>query len=148
MSSSYLRSMNAPSDTEVDYAVHNTAKWSENEETAVDDANDNAKSSKLQGGHNSDDWNYVRRTLAKEKPLPPITINNVLQNINWISFLVLTIVPALAFYGATTTPLTWKTAVWCVVYYFYSEWHAVYLSILPAVVRAWLVAAASLSSRL
>jgi len=120
MAPAYLRSMHAPSDTEVDYAVHSTAKWSENEETAVDEGQQKSKSSKLQGGHNSDDWNYVRRTLAKEKPLPPITLKNVHKTINWISFFVLTLVPALAFYGAATTPLTWQTAVWCVVYYFYT----------------------------
>ena len=62
--------------------------------------------------------NYVSWTLRTSKPAPPITMGNLLQNIQWISLLVLTITPSLAIYGALTVPLQWKTAVWSVVYYF------------------------------
>lgn len=56
----------------------------------------------------------------KEKPLPPITWRNVHKNINWVSFVVLTVVPILSFYGAATTKLQWQTALWAVIYYFYT----------------------------
>ncbi|KAM0753685.1 putative stearoyl-CoA 9-desaturase [Meredithblackwellia eburnea MCA 4105] len=64
--------------------------------------------------------NYVRKVLAKERPLPPITLKNWYKEINVISTLALTIVPALAFYGALTTKVQLKTAIWAVVYYFYT----------------------------
>ena len=123
--------MASTSDTEADYGYPSPAKFSENDsetDTAAIDsgyggnATATSHSQKQQQGsrHADDDWNYVRRTLAKEKPLPPITIKNVHKNINWISFIVLTVVPTLALYGAFTTKLTWQTAVWSVVYYFYS----------------------------
>ncbi|KAI0342323.1 delta9-fatty acid desaturase [Trametopsis cervina] len=62
--------------------------------------------------------NYVSWSLKSQKPLPPITMNNLLQNIQWVSFLVLTITPSLALYGALTVKLHWQTAVWSVIYYF------------------------------
>ena len=83
------------------------ASDSEGETTAVDD-----------GTYNDD--NYVRKVLAKEKPLPPITLGNLYKNINVISTLALTVVPALAIYGAFTTPVMWQTALWAVAYYFYT----------------------------
>lgn len=80
---------------------------SEGETTAVDD------------GTYQDD-NYVRKVLAKERPLPPITLKTLPQNINVISTLALTVVPALAIYGAFTTQIRWQTALWSVIYYFYT----------------------------
>ena len=62
--------------------------------------------------------NYVSWSLKNQKAAPPITMSNLLQNIQWISFLVLTITPSLAIYGALTVKLQWKTAVWSVIYYF------------------------------
>ncbi|GAA5919031.1 hypothetical protein JCM6882_009685 [Rhodosporidiobolus microsporus] len=79
----------------------------EGETTAVDD------------GTYADD-NYVRKVLAREKPLPPITLANLHKNINLISTLAITIVPCVAIYGALTTELKWQTAVWSVLYYFYT----------------------------
>lgn len=124
---SQLRSMASTSDTEADYSYPSPSKLN-NSHSEIDsddhDAADSGYTSKAAGSkgsrHADDDWNYVRRTLAKEKPLPPITLKNVHKNINWISFIVLTVVPSLALYGAFTTKLTWQTAVWSVVYYFYS----------------------------
>lgn len=85
---------------------------SEGETTAVDD-----------GSYHDD--NFVRKVLAKEKPLPAITLGSLLQNIQWVSTLALTIVPMLAIYGAFTTPVRWQTALWSVLYYFFTglgEW--------------------------
>lgn len=109
------------SETEVDYKAHQSS-WDSQEDTAVDTTQEglNGKKQNNPAFHSSEDWNYVRRTLAKEKPLPPITWRNVHKNINWISFLALTIVPVLAFYGAATVPLQTKTAIWAVVYYFFT----------------------------
>jgi len=83
------------------------ASDSEGETTAVDD------------GTYQDD-NFVRKVLAKERPLPPITLKTLPQNINVISTLALTVVPALAIYGAFTTQIKWQTALWSVIYYFYT----------------------------
>ncbi|GAA5955869.1 hypothetical protein JCM3765_000024 [Sporobolomyces pararoseus] len=79
---------------------------SEGETTAVDDV--------------SPDDNYVRKVLAKERPLPPITLKNLHKNINVISTLALTVVPILSIYGALTTEVKWPTALWAVLYYFYT----------------------------
>lgn len=73
---------------------------SDGETTAVDDLADD---------------NYVRKVLAKERPLPPITLKNLYKEINVISTLALTIVPALAFYGALNVEVRWQTMVWCVL---------------------------------
>ena len=61
------------------------------------------------------DENYVRRVLSKERPLPPITLRNWYKEINVISTLALTVVPALAFYGAMTTKIRLPTFIWAVV---------------------------------
>jgi len=62
--------------------------------------------------------NYVQHTLKTTKPLPPVTWGNLLENINWISLLALTLSPAVAIYGMFTTELCWKTAVFSVFWYF------------------------------
>lgn len=62
--------------------------------------------------------NYVTHTLQTQKHLPPITRKNLLQNINWISFLALTVTPTLAIYGACTTQWNTKTFWWSVIYYY------------------------------
>lgn len=95
--------------TEQDHSDDSDNSYSdgEGETTAVDD------------GYNVDD-NYVRKILAKEKPLPPITWKTLPQNIQVVSTLALTIVPALAIYGALTTKLETKTFLWAVAYYFYT----------------------------
>jgi stearoyl-CoA desaturase (delta-9 desaturase) len=79
---------------------------SEGETTAVDDV--------------VPEDNYVRKVLAKERPLPPITLKNLHKNINVISTLALTVVPLLSIYGALTTEVKWQTALWAVLYYFYT----------------------------
>jgi len=62
--------------------------------------------------------NYVSATIAKQKYLPPVTWGNLLQNIQWISFLAITVTPTVAIYGMFTTNFNWKTALWSVIYYF------------------------------
>ncbi|KGB75132.1 stearoyl-CoA desaturase (delta-9 desaturase) [Cryptococcus deuterogattii R265] len=62
--------------------------------------------------------NYVSYTIANQKYLPPITWKNLIHNIQWISFLALTVTPSLAIYGIFTTAWNTKTAIWSVIYYF------------------------------
>lgn len=87
-------------DNPLDSESDDNAYDSEGETTAVDDLADD---------------NYVRKVLAKERPLPPITLKNLYKEINVISTLALTVVPALAFYGALNVEVRWQTMVWCVV---------------------------------
>ena len=56
--------------------------------------------------------NYVTATIAKTKYLPPVTWKNLIWNIQWISFLAITITPAVALYGLSTTPVQRKTLIW------------------------------------
>ncbi|KAF9009129.1 delta 9-fatty acid desaturase protein [Hymenopellis radicata] len=62
--------------------------------------------------------NYVTQTLKNTKPLPPITLGNLLSNIEWVSTLVLLMTPIMGVIGAFYTPLRWQTAVWSVVNYY------------------------------
>ncbi|ORY77210.1 putative stearoyl-CoA 9-desaturase [Leucosporidium creatinivorum] len=91
------------------------------------------EASDSEGEHNTDDEgettavdtstatdNYVRKVLAKERPLPPITIATLPENLQIISCIALTLVPTVAIYGAFTTPLMWQTALWCFIFYFYT----------------------------
>jgi stearoyl-CoA desaturase (delta-9 desaturase) len=84
---------------------HTESSDSEGETTAVDEISDD---------------NYVRKVLAKERPLPPITLQNWYKEINIISTLALTIVPALAFYGAMNVQVQFKTVLWAIAYYYYT----------------------------
>ena len=62
--------------------------------------------------------NYVAWTLKNQKPRPPITWANLLDNIQWLSLAVLTVTPSIALYGFFTHKLQWQTFVWSVIYYF------------------------------
>jgi stearoyl-CoA desaturase (delta-9 desaturase) len=62
--------------------------------------------------------NYVSHMIQNQKYLPPITWSTLLQNIQWISFLALTVTPALAIYGVFTTERDWRTVAWAITYYF------------------------------
>ena len=89
------------------------------------DSDDSLVASDSEGDHTAVDEaviedNYVRKVLAKEKPLPPITLRSLWKEINVVSTLALTVVPALAFYGAMNVKLQWQTALWSVVYYFFT----------------------------
>ena len=62
--------------------------------------------------------NYVSWSLRNQKPRPPITFDNLLENIQWLTFAILTITPSIAIYGLFTHKLRWETFVWSVLYYF------------------------------
>lgn len=64
--------------------------------------------------------NYIQQALSKPPVLPPFQWRHLHKELQWISFLVLTVTPALGIYGCFTTPVVWQTAVWTVVYYFFS----------------------------
>jgi stearoyl-CoA desaturase (delta-9 desaturase) len=62
--------------------------------------------------------NYVSATIAKQKYLPPVTWKNLIYNIQWISFLAITVTPSIAIYGMLTTPYNRNTVIWSIVYYY------------------------------
>lgn len=62
--------------------------------------------------------NYVSWTLRNQKALPPITLGNLFQNLQWLTVAILTITPAIALWGMFHVKLRWETAVWSVLYYF------------------------------
>ncbi|KAL7416327.1 hypothetical protein BDY24DRAFT_379311 [Mrakia frigida] len=64
--------------------------------------------------------NYVQDTMEKQVVLPPITWSTLLQNIQWISFLALTVTPSIAVYGFYNVAWNNKTAIWCFIYYLVS----------------------------
>lgn len=64
--------------------------------------------------------NYVSWTLKNQKPLPPITLATLFENVEWPTFIVLVLTPSLALYGLFTVHMQWKTFVWSVAYYFFT----------------------------
>lgn len=62
--------------------------------------------------------NYVQHTLTTVPPLPPIQFKNILNELQWISVLAITITPTIAIWGAMHTTLKWQTAVFAVFWYF------------------------------
>jgi stearoyl-CoA desaturase (Delta-9 desaturase) len=48
----------------------------------------------------------------------PWTLSNWHKHLNWLHVYILIGVPILGLYGAFTTPVQTKTAVWAVIYYF------------------------------
>lgn len=91
---------------------------SEDESTGAASVPQPKKKSAFSDGDIPDD--YVTRTLEREPALPPVQWKNVLGEIQWVSFIILTSTPLLGLYGLFTTPLQWKTFAWSVVYYFFS----------------------------
>ena len=79
---------------------------------------DKSKQSEFADANIPDD--YVARVLATEKPLPPIQWKNILNEIQWVSTLALTITPILAIYGLFTTSWTQPTFWWMMTYYFFT----------------------------
>nr|AEZ65020.1 delta 9-fatty acid desaturase [Cunninghamella echinulata] len=64
--------------------------------------------------------NFVSWTLKNQKPLPPITLATLFENVEWPTFIVLVLTPSLALYGLFTVHMQWKTFVWSVAYYFFT----------------------------
>ncbi|KIJ19333.1 hypothetical protein PAXINDRAFT_7824 [Paxillus involutus ATCC 200175] len=60
--------------------------------------------------------NYVSYTLKHQKVLPPVTWDNLLQNLNWLNVGILGLTPLLGFTGAYFTCLRWETAVGCIIW--------------------------------
>lgn len=56
--------------------------------------------------------NYVTHTIQRQKWLEPVTWRTLIWNIQWISFIVITVTPILAVYGLFTTELNRKTFIW------------------------------------
>jgi hypothetical protein len=64
--------------------------------------------------------NYVEYTIRTQKVLPPVTAENWWKELNYISAGVIVFVPLITLYGAFTVPLQQKTAVFSVLYYFFT----------------------------
>ena len=80
--------------------------------------------------------NYVAYTLRNAKPRPPLSWNNILGELQYVSLAVLTITPTIAIVGSMHTPLKWQTAVFAVLYYFFTGLGitaGAYFAILPSV---------------
>ncbi|KAL0569747.1 stearoyl-CoA 9-desaturase [Marasmius crinis-equi] len=61
--------------------------------------------------------NYVDYILKTTKPLPPITWSNLLNEIQWISVVLIFVPPIVGIIGARHVSLRWETFVWSVMYY-------------------------------
>ncbi|OCH87786.1 delta9-fatty acid desaturase [Obba rivulosa] len=62
--------------------------------------------------------NYVAWTLKNQKALPPITWENLWNELNYLSLAILTITPSIAIWGACTHKLCWQTLLFSVFYYY------------------------------
>lgn len=61
---------------------------------------------------------YIKYTLKKEKPLPPVTWANLLHELNWTNVSLMCVPPLIGAVGMCYTPLRRKTALFSVLYYF------------------------------
>ncbi|KAJ7199632.1 hypothetical protein GGX14DRAFT_699786 [Mycena pura] len=64
--------------------------------------------------------NYVSRVLKTTKPLPPVTRENFLSELNWFNVAILTVVHITSVAGICCTKLRWETALFSVFYYYIS----------------------------
>ncbi|KAJ7749286.1 delta 9-fatty acid desaturase protein [Mycena maculata] len=64
--------------------------------------------------------NFVSHTLKTTKPLPPITWDNFLTEMNWLNVGILTLTPVVSIIGAYHTKLRWETALFSVFYYYFT----------------------------
>ncbi|KAJ7665235.1 hypothetical protein DFH06DRAFT_1186833 [Mycena polygramma] len=64
--------------------------------------------------------NYVSHTLKTTKPLPPLTWDNFLSELNWLNVAILTLTPVVSLIGAYHTKLRWETALFSVFHYYYT----------------------------
>lgn len=62
--------------------------------------------------------NYVQYTLKREKGLPPVRLDNILNELNWLNVAILGLTPIVGFIGMCYTSLQWKTALFAAFYYY------------------------------
>lgn len=62
--------------------------------------------------------NYVQYTLKKEKGLPPVRLDNLLNELNWLNVAILGLTPIIGVIGVYYTKLQWKTALFAAFYYY------------------------------
>jgi len=62
--------------------------------------------------------NYVQYTLKKEKSLPPVRWENLLNELNWLNVIILCATPIIGVIGVYFTHLQWKTAAFAAFYYY------------------------------
>ncbi|KAF7323842.1 Acyl-CoA desaturase [Mycena kentingensis (nom. inval.)] len=51
---------------------------------------------------------------------PPVTWSTLAHDLNWLNVAILTVVPAMSIIGLCTTKLRWETALFSVLYYFFT----------------------------
>jgi stearoyl-CoA desaturase (delta-9 desaturase) len=64
--------------------------------------------------------NYVQYTLNKEKGLPPVRWDNILNELNWLNVVILGVTPIIAVIGVYYTKLQWRTAAFAASYYYFT----------------------------
>ncbi|KAG9003547.1 hypothetical protein FRB94_003067 [Tulasnella sp. JGI-2019a] len=62
--------------------------------------------------------NYVQHTLATQKALPDITLNNLIYNLNWTNVVILGGTTALSIWAPFTASLSWKTGLFAIFWYY------------------------------
>ncbi|KAF5340410.1 hypothetical protein D9611_007963 [Ephemerocybe angulata] len=67
--------------------------------------------------HNLPD-NYVQHTLRTQEVRPPITLDNLFKEIKLINCIFIILLPVIGLVGACYTPLSWKTGLFAVLYYY------------------------------
>jgi len=60
---------------------------------------------------------YIKKPHIRDQP---ITLGNWYKHVNWLHAVLLTTTPILAIYGLFTTELWYKTAIWTVIYYYFT----------------------------
>ncbi|OQV20657.1 Acyl-CoA desaturase [Hypsibius exemplaris] len=64
--------------------------------------------------------NYISRTLKATLRPPALSWSNWHRELNWLNVGILTLIPLLALIGACFTKLRWETAIFSVIYYFFT----------------------------
>lgn len=62
--------------------------------------------------------NYVSWVLKNQKALPPITLQNLFSEVNWLNATIVGFPTLVAIYALVYVKLRWETAVFSVFYYF------------------------------